>query len=133
MCHVDHEAIKQSAAWQRLELVGIQRFEAEQFELRNCAACGSTLCKDITMTITDLGTLKIVLAAMRRSREVRHMCGDCNDVTDEGLPGGPCARHGQRCIGCGGHEIEAPDAQVYEDGVPGFWCRGCLHGEDAST
>jgi hypothetical protein len=49
-CTVDHEAIKQSPAWQSLKYIGIQHVEAWEgepaydLELRNCA-CGTTLAR----------------------------------------------------------------------------------------
>ena len=33
--------------WSELSLVGVQRFDDESFELRNCGGCGSTLAEPL--------------------------------------------------------------------------------------
>jgi len=49
MCSIDHVALKQSARWAELPLVGVQRTPAddvgpaEELELKNCPDCHSTL------------------------------------------------------------------------------------------
>lgn len=68
-------------------------------------------------------------ANLKKARAVRHQCVDCNDIDDFGNPCGPCDRHALRCVGCGSEAVEERDPHEYEDGVPAYWCRACIRGD----
>lgn len=61
-----------------------------------------------------------------RAKALRHLCADCQDLTEAGDQAGPCARHSMRCVGCGSDAIEERDEHQYADGIPAYWCRACL-------
>jgi len=59
-----------------------------------------------------------------RAKALRHTCVDCEAAREEGSA--TCARHGLRCVGCNAEGVEEKDAHEYADGIPAYWCRGCL-------